>query len=576
MAIFSGTSGRDFFFGTSSADTFTALAGNDYIEGSGGNDIVDAGAGNDTVIGGTGNDTLTGAAGNDRFVYDTRGWDGDTITDFTTGDRIDLSLLGFATFASVQPFLTQIGNDVRLQIRFGNDLDTIVIQNRTLAQITTNSFLFNSSTVAQILSGSSGSDDLISGLGGDSLFGNNGNDRLFGFNGNDFLNGGTGNDILTGGTGIDRFVFNQRGFGVDIITDFSSGERIDLTGFGIGDFADLQPFINQVTSGGLTSVEIRLAIGGDAETIIVQNQTLATLTAASFLFDTQTNAKIFDGTSGNDILIGGRGNDFLFGNSGNDTLLGGRGFDRIIGGNGNDTLTGGANSDVFLYNERGFGNDIITDLGPGDRIDLSAFNISSLADLMPFLVIQGNDVVITLGIGSNSETIRIIDGSVPVSGGVGRAFLASTYFFDQSTLPAIIGGSSGGDVLFGGLGDDLINGEGGRDLLTGGAGTDIFFFDSGDFGSTNNAANADVIFDFSRTEGDLINLSIIDANSTIANDQAFTFIGSGNFTNVRGQLRTQVSGANTIVQGDLNGDGFSDFVFTVQNNNALVSGDFIL
>ena len=55
------------------------------------------------------------------------------------------------------------------------------------------------------------------------------------------LAGGTGNDVLTGRGGADTFVFSASGFGRDRVSDFnlSDGDRLDLTGLGIDDLADL-------------------------------------------------------------------------------------------------------------------------------------------------------------------------------------------------------------------------------------------------------------------------------------------------------------------------------------------------
>ena len=76
-----------------------------YIGTDAGETIV-GGAGDDRIIGRGGNDTLTGGAGNDVFVYDTRKFGIDTITDFNTnGDRIDLSYLHVADFASLRHVL---------------------------------------------------------------------------------------------------------------------------------------------------------------------------------------------------------------------------------------------------------------------------------------------------------------------------------------------------------------------------------------------------------------------------------------------------------------------------------------
>jgi Ca2+-binding RTX toxin-like protein len=77
------------------------------------------------------------------------------------------------------------------------------------------------------------------------------------------------------------------------------------------------------------------------------------------------------------------------------------GNDIVFGGNGDDNLTGGAGDDTFVFFEAGFGQDRITDfdLNGNDLLDLTRFDIQSLADLqaMGTLEQQGRDVVIDLG-----------------------------------------------------------------------------------------------------------------------------------------------------------------------------------
>jgi hypothetical protein len=80
-----------------------------------------------------------------------------------------------------------------------------------------------------------GGNDALAGLGGaDRLGGGAGRDALDGGFGRDRLDGGAGRDRLTGGGGDDRFVFGSAAEAghpdrPDRITDFASGDRIDLT-----------------------------------------------------------------------------------------------------------------------------------------------------------------------------------------------------------------------------------------------------------------------------------------------------------------------------------------------------------
>nr|VFJ57353.1 MAG: VCBS repeat-containing protein [Candidatus Kentron sp. DK] len=78
--------------------------------------------------------------------------------------------------------------------------------------------------------GSTDNDVLTGGSGADTLDGGRGDDRLSGGSGNDYLLGGQGADTLTGGEGNDVFVIGLNE-GVDTITDFSSGDRLDLSAF---------------------------------------------------------------------------------------------------------------------------------------------------------------------------------------------------------------------------------------------------------------------------------------------------------------------------------------------------------
>lgn len=83
------------------------------------------------------------------------------------------------------------------------------------------------------------------------------------------------------------------------------------------------------------------------------------------------NDNVVQGTPGNDRLPGLDGNDTIRGLAGNDIIQGGDGKDSMDGGVGDDTLTGGRGPDLFVFNA-GFGMDIITDLGNGDRIQFDS------------------------------------------------------------------------------------------------------------------------------------------------------------------------------------------------------------
>jgi hypothetical protein len=82
--------------------------------------------------------------------------------------------------------------------------------------------------------------------------------------------------------------------------------------------------------------------------------------------------------------------------------------------------------------------------------------------------------------------------------------------------------------------------------------------------------------DFSRAQGDKIDLAAIDASTAAAGNQAFSFIGSGLYHHVAGELRFAVTGGVTTIAGDVDGDGNSDFHIVLAGAIALQAADFVL
>lgn len=116
-----------------------------------------------------------------------------------------------------------------------------------------------------IIVGGEGHDWIFGQDGDDTLFGGTGNDFLFGGDGNDRLFGGPGYDNLTGGAGDDIFVFGP-GSDFDVVTDFSLGDKIDVTAFGFKSFED---FATHLT---FTRNSVEIVVGDDR--MILQRITL--------------------------------------------------------------------------------------------------------------------------------------------------------------------------------------------------------------------------------------------------------------------------------------------------------------
>jgi hypothetical protein len=97
MTTFNLTNNDDTWNDDDNGNTINGLDGNDVINGHGGDDIIDGGAGSDALTGGPGTDRLTGGTGADFFLDTSAGLNGDHITDFLPGDRIQITDLDSST-----------------------------------------------------------------------------------------------------------------------------------------------------------------------------------------------------------------------------------------------------------------------------------------------------------------------------------------------------------------------------------------------------------------------------------------------------------------------------------------------
>lgn len=244
--------------------------------------------------------------------------------------------------------------------------------------------------------------------------------------------------------------------------------------------------------------------------------------------------------------VGGSGNNTLYGTSAAEDLMGGSGDDRYY-------ITSGDRV-VELENE---GSDTVYS---GHSYVLSG-NVENLV-LSGTAHLNGTGNILANRLTGNG-------GNNVLNGGLGADTLVGGGGNDK------LFGSTGNDTLFGGIGDDKVTGGLGKDLLTGGLGADHFIFESRlDSGTT--AAGRDVITDFSRAQGDRINLSQIDANLRLTGDQSFKFIGAAGFSGSGGELRYQHSSGATLVFADLDGDGRADFSTELSRQISLIGQDFLL
>lgn len=137
----------------------------------------------------------------------------------------------------------------------------------------------------------------------------------------------------------------------------------------------------------------------------------------------------------------------------------------------------------------------------------------------------------------------------------------------------IVRGNAGADTIKAGAGNDRILGGAGADDLYGNTGADTFLFKAV---ADSRKGAFDTIFDFNGKQDDLINLSAIDANTKKAGDQAFTFIGSQDFHHKAGELHFEKIKSDTVIEGDVNGDGKADFTLHLHDVMNLKADYFAL
>ncbi|AUW59595.1 hypothetical protein C1T17_17425 [Sphingobium sp. SCG-1] len=378
--------------------------------------------------------------------------------------------------------------------------------------------------------GEDGDDYINAGSGGTVIYGGNGNDRIIGAG---TIEGDAGNDYITAlPTNENRLVFGGEGDDTIELGSFrriNGGQGFDTVIYRVGD--------NHVFSyGRWSNIEAVHAFG----------------------------------TSGDDFMGGGDVDDKIYGYEGNDRLWGGAGVNLLDGGAGDDRYTISSITTKIVDES---GDDfVITKVNY--NIDL---NIETVAMVRPGLTVTGNWQSNRIG-GSD-------EGSDTIFGGGGYDLISGNGGADD------IHGGDGTDTLYGNDGDDVLHGDVGRDYvsggagndsliggieydnLIGGAGADTFQFDDV---THSSAGEPDLIVDFSHSEGDLIDLSRIDAAVSSTADDAFIFVGAGAFTGQEGELRYVVSNGDAVVEGDVDGDGLVDFAIQLRGVGTLTQNDFLL
>jgi Ca2+-binding RTX toxin-like protein len=553
-----GSSHDDTLTGDHASNWLFGHLGNDTLSGLGSDDTLWAGDNDDTLEGGSGGDSIDGGEGVDTASYE------------NSSEGVRVSLRDD----------TAAGGDAE-----GDTLDGI--EN------------LSGSAYADILWGDNG-DNVLSGFSGrhlrndgrdligdnDTLYGLEGADTLDGGTGADVLDGGEDADIMLGGSGNDAYFVDDA---ADVVTEYA-GEGID----------SVNATISYTLTDDVENLTLAMGAGALDGTGNARDNTIIGNEATNVLRG-HRGADTLDGREGGDTMVGGLGNDTYFvddaadvvteqagegtdlvhatityqlgshvedltlvagsaardgtGNgrdnvlTGNelDNVLSGRGgIDTLDGGDGRDTLDGGAGADTMIG-------------GDGD----DTYIVSEFADVVTEAVGEGYDVVradrsYSLAAGSEVEALVTTDE-------------AGTLFIDLS-----------GNEF-----DNWISGNAGRNIITGGLGRDeMYGRDDGDtfvwasVAETGQDINgADVIGDFNASEGDRIDLSLIDADETTTGVQDFTFLGeidSGSDFAAPGQFGYFTDGVDVYLRLNTDADPGHDAVIWLRNTTVLDASSFVL
>jgi Ca2+-binding RTX toxin-like protein len=254
----------------------------------------------------------------------------------------------------------------------------------------------------------------------------------------------------------------------------------------------------------------------------------------------------FSGTvlTGIRLIDGGNGSDTITGSAGADVIFGNHGADTIAAGEGNDTIRFGVNTDDFI--DGGAGIDTLVSMVDGASLVWT--RVSGVEVVNAFATFDE----VLLGTAASD----VLDFSAVALLGVSR-----------------IDALGGADTVIGSMGSDFIVGGAGGDTLTGGGSADVFAFERT---TDSTAAAFDTITDFLQGT-DLVDLSRIDANTGVAGDQAFAFLGVAGFGGVAGQARVdQGTPGITALEVDVNGDAIADMRIELVGTHALQATDLVL
>lgn len=347
----------------------------------------------------------------------------------------------------------------------------------------------------------------------DAITGYDNGALLDGKGGNDTLTGGAGNDKLIGGAGADSL---NGMAGVDIAAYFGKQADFTIRSLGGGAF-EVTDRVGTQSVDRLTGVEWLVF---DDKAVDLRDMSVKPLSAVDGIFQgpgtwrpaSTTTASQTTASASQTLATAG---DDVFTVSSSKTVIAGLG--------GIDTVRSSATYTIA--------SDV-------ENLELTGTAAINGTGNLNANILTGN---------SAANTLRGMSGADQLRGGNGNDSLC---------------GGSGNDVLHGDGGNDRLNGGHGLDQLFGGAGADVFIFQRASH-STRGAS--DRVMDF-QTGVDKLDLSLIDADTSVSGNQAFVY-----GTSAAGAASLWVSGG--FVFGDVNNDGIADLAIEV--TGTIAQSDFL-
>ena len=597
-----GDDGDDNLYGQAGNDTINGGTGDDFIYGKDDNDILNGDAGNDMILGGDGIDTINGGADDDVIYGDggegATGWyyeyynlgsspttlasAGFTLNGgidnanaetsrgvtknldpatFDTGDNYALKFETYLTITTAGTYNFQTRSDDGsmlfldgVQIVNNDGLHsavTVTSAGQVLAAgIYKLDATFFERTGGNVMEVNMAGPDTGGGYisladytgvnaaksvytvftGDDVIDGGAGNDTIFGDGGNDTITGGAGDDVLYGGAGTDiaSFATATGAVTASLITNTATGQGIDT----------------------LDSIEG--LIGSDFADTLTGNNSANTL----------------DGGAGADVIISGTQEKILV-NAG--TLLsygGGQDAGGVVNYMDDDV---GVELDGNLWKQ--FSLNYTVTANTVIEFDFRSTNEAEISGI-GFDTDNGISSGYTFKVfGTQNWGITTYDNYDGSGNWVHYEINVGAFYTGNFTRLFLVNDDDGG-------GDDgegywrniVINeGNGGNNDIIGGAGADELYGDSGlDTFIFEDTASIDIIHNFNLQDGDILDLSTINAGYTGAITDFIRFTNAGDNVTVAVDVDGTTGGANFVDIAELRGQADLDEATLFANGNIVV------